>query len=99
MKKLLLAIVLVMSAGSVQAGMFSKDVWTGFVYPDVTDLTVHKDIGGYGSLPACREAAFETMKSLLDQEQYKGNTANFECGLNCEYDNKIGINICEKTEQ
>ena len=69
-----------------------EDRWSGYVYPDANNLSVHRSIGDYPTLEECRAAALGTIRAGGWQN------ADYECGLNCEPHSHMGINVCEKTE-
>ncbi|MDA9298525.1 hypothetical protein OAD22_01845 [Pseudomonadales bacterium] len=73
----------------------SNDTWEGFVYPSKSDLSVHKNIGTYPTLEACRAAAHDVLDSLG-----AATSGDFECGLNCEYQSSMGsIKVCDETRR
>ena len=72
--------------------------WEGFVYPDKGNLAKHIYIGSYDSLEACRSSARWNIRNLNGSD-----TADYECGLNCEPIIKgrglDSTRVCEKTER
>ena len=91
MKKLLGIVVLsLLLSGNVYAGWFGK--WSGYVYPDASDLTVHVPAGTqYASLEDCRNACVGIIRTNNWQN------ADYECGYKCKF--KDGINICKETSR
>ena len=91
MKKILvISIVFILFAGNANAGWFGK--WSGYVYPDASDLTVHVAAGTqYETLEDCRNACIEIIRSNNWQN------ADYECGYKCKF--KDGINICKETSR
>ena len=73
---------------------FQVERWEGFVYPNKSDLTVHKNIGEFESLESCRSAARNKLYELNSVSK-----GDYECGLNCEFKSNYGINICEETKR
>jgi len=83
MKKILILIIF----STILSGCFSEE-WSGYVYPDRSNLSNHKYIGTFESLELCRAEAIASL------EQYGGTrNGDYECGLNCK------DSVCEKTEQ
>lgn len=80
--------IALLSAALLLSGCHNEpDEWSGFVYPNKTDLTDSANIGVYDSLEACRSAAGATLNE-------KGSTnGDYECGLNCSG------SLCEKTSK
>ena len=91
MKKLLvISIVFILFSGNANAGWFGK--WSGYVYPDASDLTVHVAAGTqYETLEDCRNACIGIIRSNNWQN------ADYECGYKCKF--KDGINICKETSR
>ena len=91
MKKLLGIVVLgLLLSGCDNVGSSGK--WSGYVYPDASDLAVSVSAGNqYASLDDCRNACNGIIRSNNWQN------ADYECGYKCEF--KDGINICKKTSR
>jgi len=70
-----------------------KEEWTGFVYPDLNDLTISRNIGVYESFESCSDAAIAVLRGIN-----AGDKGDYECGLNCEYKPDIGLNVCKETK-
>ncbi len=66
--------------------------WVGWVYPSSANLLHDIEIGAYRSLEECRAAALD---EISDHPEWE--SPDYECGLNCERDYAIGINICKET--
>ncbi len=81
-QKMIILILVVFSTGC------TKDSWTGFLYPDKSDLTKSIEVGSFPSLESCRD-------SIRSHTKYTENS-DYECGLNCK-PSDYGINICKKT--
>ncbi len=89
MKALLTSILL---AGALDA--CSPDEWTGFVYPNRSDLTKHIEIGAFDSFEGCQSSAINTMRR--NNWQVSGD---YECGLNCRPSEYGGLQVCEETKR
>ena len=91
MKKIVLGLVLaLLLSGNAYAGWFGK--WSGYIYPDASDLTVHVPAGTqYASLEECRNACVGIIRTNNWQN------ADYECGYKCKF--KDGINICKETSR
>lgn len=74
----------------------TPEVWTGFLYPDATDLSNHIETGTFDTLEQCRDATISYAEGLnIPFRQY-----DYECGINCEVRAGLGgINVCEETLQ
>ena len=70
----------------------SGDEWTGFVYPSSANLTVHREIGVFKSLEACRTSARAYLADLQATD-----SGDYECGRNCRPDDTLGVSVCEET--
>jgi hypothetical protein len=57
----------------------SGDEWLGYVFPDKSNLLVHKEAGRFKTLHECDDASMEILKSLNALDN-----GFFECGKNCE---------------
>ena len=67
------------------------DTWESFLYPDKNNLSVHIELGEFGSLEDCRDA-------ILGHARMKGmiiGTYDYECGLNCK--DSGGLKVCKET--
>lgn len=74
--------------------LFSKkETWTGFYYPDMTDLD--KVIQGpeFSSINECRE----WINSQVYIHNPSGEGYDYECGKNCRFDKDYQVHICEET--
>ena len=69
------------------------DEWRGFVYPDSDNLSNDIRIGTFKSLEECRDEATD----LISRRGY--SDADYECGLNCKYEDDGDYFICAKTER
>ena len=92
-KENLIALIIVsVSAYYIWSHFSREDVWTGFVYPHVANLLVHREIGEFSSLSDCRDAALAFIRE-------KGfENPDYECSLNCRPDG-YGPSICEETSE
>lgn len=70
------------------------DEWRGWVYPSANDLTRSIELGTFTNFEACQEAALRALRTL---EATK--VGDYECGLNCRWDDSMGINICKETRK
>jgi hypothetical protein len=52
------------------------DRWTGFIYPNKSNLSNNLNIGKLKSLDECRIAAFNSLRKISSLSQ-----GDFECGL------------------
>lgn len=84
MKALIIVIAISYSVPSF-AWFWSKDEWTGLVYPDKNNLFSHKVHGVYEDVNRC----------LQEGMRLAGNSGSYECGLNCDT-NKNPM-VCDKT--
>ncbi len=72
----------------------SDDVWTGYFYPDATNLSDHVETGAFDTLEECRDVTVSYAEDMgIPYGQY-----DYECGLNCEIAD-YGLNVCEETLQ
>jgi len=85
---LLLFIVISLSACSI------NKTWTGYYYPDknnIGDETAWIIQSGFKNIDDCRDWVDETAKNNRNYD--------YECGYNCSYRQKYGMDVCEKTEK
>ena len=69
------------------------DRWEGFVYPDKSDLTRHRNLGEFSSLDECRAAARRVLSALNALQR-----GDYECGKNCDDGAKFGgVKVCKET--
>jgi hypothetical protein len=68
-----------------------KETWSGFYYPDKSDLTIDESLGVFPTLDQCREAALSRIEAT------QNNNATYECGLNCNKSRGKPY-FCDKTE-
>ena len=77
----------------------STPQWTGWVYPNGSDLTRDIPIGAFNTLEECRNSARPILANFnlyRDGEKIEGD---YECGFKCKKDDGLGgLNICERTE-
>jgi len=103
-------VVVVFTASLLLCCQGKPDRWSGFVYPDKQNLTVHIHIGEFPSLEQCRDAARLKLKQLFT-EGCSSPTQNserrrcsedplvlgdYECGRNCE-SRGSGLSVCAET--
>ena len=67
-----------------------SEEWTGYVYPDKTNLSRYVKSGTFDSLENCRWSSIQVLKAGNNQL-----SGDYECGLNCEI--KSGLNVCKET--
>jgi uncharacterized protein YxeA len=91
MKKIFIIILFIIVIFTL-SNVFKKDVWTGYFYPDMNNLSSWIKSGEtFGSIEECRDWVDNTAIDLdLQRDVY-----DYECGLNCRYKN--GFNVCEET--
>jgi hypothetical protein len=68
--------------------------WKGFVYPDRNNLLVHREIGVFASLEACRLSARSYLRDIGSAER-----GDYECGKNCRRKDGLTVEVCEATER
>lgn len=86
-------LVILVSCLYIEACDIGQDQWEGFVYPDASDLTIHKSAGVFDLLEACRQASVRLLRNLGALKN-----GDYECGLNCETKAKYGgLKVCEET--
>jgi hypothetical protein len=69
------------------------DRWAGFVYPDRNNLAVHRELGEFKTLEACRDASRLYLADIGSQA-----TGDYECGKNCRPSTTFpGMNTCDDT--
>lgn len=72
-------------------GCSLKQKWTATYYPDKNNLYNHKTQSGFVSVDDCRNWIYYMAQ---------GNTNfDYECGLNCRYDEKLQIYSCKTTQK
>ena len=70
------------------------DVWSGYVYPDASDLMVDRFAGEFSTLEDCRQAAL----GMIESNGWYN--ADYECGLNCEpFSPGSDLYVCEETSR
>lgn len=74
------------------AGCDRQADWTGFVYPEVADLTVSVEIGRFESFEQCRVGATRTLATFDRQD-----SGTFECGRACRHDSRLNLAVCAET--
>ena len=68
--------------------------WKGFVYPDRSNLLVHREIGIFTSLEACRLSARNYLRDIGSADR-----GDYECGKNCRRRDGLTVEVCEATER
>ena len=86
------ALTFVLLAGALDA--CSPDEWTGFVYPNRSDLTKHIEIGAFDSFEGCKTSAINTMR----QNNWQAS-GDYECGRNCRPSEYGGWQVCKETKR
>lgn len=66
--------------------------WKGWVYPLGGDLTVSRELGEFDNFESCKAAALGVVE-LLDPS----TDPTFECGLDCRYSERYGLDVCKET--
>ena len=69
----------------------SRGPWTGWVYPDGSNLENSVRLGEFESFEQCRAAAVTVLETM---QSYGGD---FECGRRCRFDTNYGLHVCEET--
>jgi hypothetical protein len=73
------------------------DRWSAYVYPNRSDLTVHQFAGDHPTLDTCRGAALSRLSVITAGNPSRGD---YECGLNCKPDERMGgLNVCKETSR
>jgi hypothetical protein len=67
--------------------------WTGWVYPNASDLTQEVRLGEFESFEECQIGAINALRSM------RATDGDYECGRRCRYDASIGINVCKETRK
>jgi len=70
------------------------DEWRGWVYPTAADLTRSIELGTFTNFEACQEAAIGALRTLN-----AASVGDYECGLNCRWDERLAINVCRETRK
>lgn len=65
--------------------------WTGWVYPDSSNLDRSIQLGEFRNFEQCQEAAIQGLRSLGSLD------GDYECGRRCRYDETYGLNVCKET--
>lgn len=68
--------------------------WTGWVYPDASDLTQSVRLGEFKNFEQCQEAAINGLRSLS-----VADVGDYECGRGCRFDSNYGMDICKETRK
>jgi serine/threonine protein kinase len=84
-KYLFLSIIVISSLYLLTSLLLKKDIWIGIIYPDKSNLYIHKIIGEFGNLNSC----LDKVNSIIDEN------GTYECALNCK--TETTPMICEKT--
>ena len=85
------ALVLIWGIVSV----FDKDEWSPFYYPNAPSLIEFSSGPTVDSLEQCRDWV---NGEAVGRGQAPGEY-DYECGLNCKFDDGIGVFVCEETVQ
>lgn len=83
-----------MAAGALLSSCGRPDEWRGWVYPSAGDLTRSIELGTFTNFDACQAAAIGALRSLE-----RDTTGDYECGLNCRWDERMGVNVCKETRK
>lgn len=68
-----------------------QDSWRAIIYPNKNDLTKDIRLAEFKSLEECRSAA----SSYISANNF--TNADYECGLNCEFNKDMDLYICKET--
>lgn len=82
-------IKILIAAALIYYFFFNGETWSGWVYPDKDNLRYSKSIGEYKSLEECRDVALDMLM--------KYPNGDYECGLDCEYNKDLGVDVCKET--
>ena len=66
--------------------------WTGWVYPDASNLTVEVKLGEFPDFEQCQATAIAALRSLGAAE-----SGDYECGRQCKFRPELGLNVCKET--
>jgi len=67
--------------------------WTGWVYPDASDLTRSVRLGEFKNFDQCQQAAISGLRSLRVED------GDYECGRRCKFNPTYGMDICKETRK
>ncbi|RXJ70055.1 hypothetical protein CRV08_00385 [Halarcobacter ebronensis] len=68
-----------------------KQEWTALIYPDKNNTKRSKKHGIYPTLEECKK------ESLLELERLElSSRGDYQCGLNCTYNEGAQMEVCEK---
>lgn len=71
-----------------------REEWRGWVYPSAADLTVSLELGTFTNFEACQATAIANLRALG-----RATEGDYECGLNCRWDARLGVNVCKETRK
>lgn len=69
----------------------SKQEWTSLIYPDKNNTKRSKKYAVFNTLEECREASLKELERLN-----LSSRGDYNCGLNCKYNEGMKVDICEK---
>lgn len=67
--------------------------WTGWVYPEASDLSRSVQLGEFKTFEQCQQVAIDGLRSL---HAYDGD---YECGRRCKFNPTYGMNVCKETRK
>lgn len=70
------------------------DEWRGWAYPSSADLTRSVELGTFTNFEACQAAAIGALQAMGREAE-----GDYECGLNCRWDQSMAINVCKETRK
>jgi hypothetical protein len=88
MKKVFLFIPCILLAAGC-----TNESWTGFYYPNKSDLTVYTESPELETIEACRN----WVDNQIPEHALEANSYDYECGKNCKFKSNLRTNVCEVT--
>ncbi len=89
-KTSILTIFLIFVLGGCFGGD-TKQEWTSLIYPDKNNSKRSKKHAVFATLEECKKGSIEELKKLGLEE-----SGDYQCGLNCKYNEGMKVDICEK---
>ena len=63
--------------------------WTGWVSPSSEDRAHSIRLNGFKTFEQCQKAATDTLRA------FKADDGTFKCGYQCEWNDRVGTDVCE----